>query len=886
MDANVYRCLHCDAHPLEHQPEALTCGKCGASYPILLGVPLLLKEVRIVRKDSPLSPELVGPICEQMRLPYGSATALTLQEIFSYEYELPELHLAAENNYFFNRIAGPAPLLRAPPASDALPVNERIHYQIVDHLIPDTLPRGRVLTRNVRLRNRGSSVISSRGTSPVRLTYRWRTLTGDILADRGESTLLPIDLPPGRTISLPTLIRTPRRTASYLLELCLVQGNDTWLNEDAQTVGVEVIHPGDVPTTPPHWVHLEKPQDTYNYQEDHNLARDLVFEEMARRLKPGYRLLEVGGCCNPMTRGADAEIYSIDIDVQTLQVGQLSITDPAERLRFVAADVNDPPFPDQVFDCIALFSALHHFPRPLDVLVRLKRLLKKDGFLAIMCEPVGAYYNGQVSADFVRDLEQGINEQIFTAEEYHHMFQRAGLFASRVVTDRGSFKGILEVQVPTARNLAPEPELAPLKVLPRIRRRLGRLYSRGRDLAPAAPRRLRAYVKELFMFQRLFRMAKRWGQAAGRVLGQFQNLNGFQASLEVLKAPEKVVVGATAPWKVKVRNTGIRSWPSRGLHKVCLGYHWRRPGDREHWVHDDGRRIGLPGSLEPGQEAVLTCPVNVPLMAGPFVLEFDLVRNHVGWFAEAGSTTVESACQVDGRRPEEGSSDFDYHTLYAKADLEKDYWTVVGPGTKEEFESLGRAKLQQLVRLGLHADSRVLDVGCGTGQLTEALVAFLSPAGLYHGTDLAKEAIDFCRKRFRRPNFFFHQNEMTQLPLAGLLFDFIYLGSVFTHMYPDEIHSLLGELKRLLAPGGRIVADAFLSPSVEHHVGSRSMVEINDCLLSDLFASVGLNCAVLSSMQWNPRTSRSIFQLTHPEAGHDQSDDTGRHKNMGTDQAA
>jgi len=479
MDANVYRCLHCDDHPLGHQPEALTCGKCGASYPILLGVPLLLKDVRIVRRHSPLSPELIGTICEQMRLPLDGATAQRLQEIFSYEYELPELHLAAENNYFFNRIAAPAPLLRAPPAADALPVNERIHYEIVDHLIPDTLPHGRVLTRNVRLRNRGPSVISSRGRSPVRLTYRWRTLTGDILADEGEPTVLPIDLLPGRTISLPTMIRTPRRTASYLLELCLVRGDGTWLHEDAGSVGVEVILPGDVPATPPHWVHLEKPQDTYNYQEDHNVARDLVFEEIARRRKPGYRILEVGGCCNPMTRGADAEIYSIDIDVQTLQVGQLSITDPAERLRFVAADVNDPPFPDRFFDCIALFSALHHLPRPVEVLARLKRLLKKDGFLAIMCEPVGAYLHGQVSQEFIRDLEQGINEQIFTAEEYHHMFQRAGLFASTVVTDRGSFKSILEVQVPSARTLPPDPEPAPLTLLPRIRRRLGRLCSRS-----------------------------------------------------------------------------------------------------------------------------------------------------------------------------------------------------------------------------------------------------------------------------------------------------------------------------------------------------------------------------------------------------------------------
>jgi hypothetical protein len=35
------------------------------------------------------------------------------------------------------------------------------------------------------------------------------------------------------------------------------------------------------------------------------------------------------------------------------------------------------------------------FADPLDVLTRLKRLVRKDGFLAIMCEPVGHYLNGE-----------------------------------------------------------------------------------------------------------------------------------------------------------------------------------------------------------------------------------------------------------------------------------------------------------------------------------------------------------------------------------------------------------------------------------------------------------------------------------------------------------
>src|SRR5262249_44614789 len=94
--------------------------------------------------------------------------------------------------------------------------------------------------------------------------------------------------------------------------------------------------------------------------------------------------------------------------------------------------------------------------------------------------------------------------------------------------------------------------------------------------------------------------------------------------------------------------------------------------------------------------------------------------------------------------------DFDYRTAYRQADLERDYWSIVGPKTKDEFQDLARGKFQLLLAQGLTPDKRILDVGCGTGQLTEALADYLSPAGLYYGTDIAPEAIAFCRGKFRR----------------------------------------------------------------------------------------------------------------------------------------
>ena len=96
---------------------------------------------------------------------------------------------------------------------------------------------------------------------------------------------------------------------------------------------------------------------------------------------------------------------------------------------------------------------------------------------------------------------------------------------------------------------------------------------------------------------------------------------------------------------------------------------------------------------------------------------------------------------------------------------------------------------------------------------------YLSPQGLYYGTDIAQEAVDFCRKTYCRPNFVFAQNELTRVPIEGISFDFIYFGSVFTHVYPEEIRALLLEVARLLAPMGQIIADLFVDPEADRVPG-------------------------------------------------------------------
>ena len=222
--------------------------------------------------------------------------------------------------------------------------------------------------------------------------------------------------------------------------------------------------------------------------------------------------------------------------------------------------------------------------------------------------------------------------------------------------------------------------------------------------------------------------------------------------------------------------------------------------------------------------------------------------------------------RLAGRR-----SDIDYRRWYSTWDLQRDYWTIVGPTTKEEYERLSRIKLRLLIDLGLAPEAKVLDVGCGTGQLAAALEDFLHARGRYIGIDISPEAVAFCRSRFQRPNFSFLVSEMTKLPALTKRFDFIAFFSVFTHTYPRETALLMHQAAHLLADGGIIFADVFTAPLIDEYTGDRGAVEINPDYLMRLLDGSGL-CAELIDMQPRPRLGQRLFYTFTLASAHRSAD--------------
>jgi SAM-dependent methyltransferase len=131
----------------------------------------------------------------------------------------------------------------------------------------------------------------------------------------------------------------------------------------------------------------------------------------------------------------------------------------------------------------------------------------------------------------------------------------------------------------------------------------------------------------------------------------------------------------------------------------------------------------------------------------------------------------------------------------------------------------------ELVSRGLQPHHRLLDIGSGIGNLAVPLLDYLQ--GGYDGVEIHAEAVAWCQGAItpHHPRFRFHRADLEntaynprggqpasgyRFPFADRTFDYVYLGSVFTHMPIDEVERYLREIARVLKPGGTCIASFFL----------------------------------------------------------------------------
>lgn len=155
----------------------------------------------------------------------------------------------------------------------------------------------------------------------------------------------------------------------------------------------------------------------------------------------------------------------------------------------------------------------------------------------------------------------------------------------------------------------------------------------------------------------------------------------------------------------------------------------------------------------------------------------------------------------------------------------RDLLDMIGNG---DFLSISAEFLGSAVQKGgLLPHHKVLEVGCGCGRMALGMACYLNEEGGYDGFDIIKKLIDWdienigkAKSNFRfkwldlynkeyNPKGSMQSSELV-FPYSDGGFDYVFLTSVFTHMYFKDIKRYLREISRVLKPGGRCLFTCYL----------------------------------------------------------------------------
>ena len=105
--------------------------------------------------------------------------------------------------------------------------------------------------------------------------------------------------------------------------------------------------------------------------------------------------------------------------------------------------------------------------------------------------------------------------------------------------------------------------------------------------------------------------------------------------------------------------------------------------------------------------------------------------------------------------------------------------------------------------LALAPSAHWLDVGCGTGALSQTILTYAAPA-VVHGIDPSEGYLTVARHQVRDARVRFEPGDARQLPLATATYDAVVSGLVL-HFIPD-VSAGLAVMVRVTKPGGTVAA--------------------------------------------------------------------------------
>jgi SAM-dependent methyltransferase len=169
-----------------------------------------------------------------------------------------------------------------------------------------------------------------------------------------------------------------------------------------------------------------------------------------------------------------------------------------------------------------------------------------------------------------------------------------------------------------------------------------------------------------------------------------------------------------------------------------------------------------------------------------------------------------------------------------KSDVFGDLAPLVPPlylmqdGTRDyrEFKQNGLDAFRRFLAFGLQPSDRILDVGSGIGRKSLPLLNFVR-GGSYEGIDPIASQVRWCAEKItpKYPNFRFQRIDVWNklynptgsvkpseflFPFEDRQFDFVILGSVFTHMFSTDVQHYVAQIARILKTGAHGLITFFL----------------------------------------------------------------------------
>lgn len=181
-------------------------------------------------------------------------------------------------------------------------------------------------------------------------------------------------------------------------------------------------------------------------------------------------------------------------------------------------------------------------------------------------------------------------------------------------------------------------------------------------------------------------------------------------------------------------------------------------------------------------------------------------------------------CRVQGLKPRQDSSSFDPAAFVRLFKVERTHFWF--RARNEVIAAVMRRR-----GIGTNRDDRILEVGCGNGNVAKHLSETLGAE--VWGGDLHPEGLAFSQQRSNAPLL---QLDTVHLPFDGSL-DAVCMFDVLEHLQADS--EILAEVYRALKPGGRIVLTVPAHPwlwsyfdQVSHHQRRYKKGELHQKLLT------------------------------------------------------